>query len=567
MLGPSRSGPAKPGAGARRRPAETAGEDEIMAEYKKKKGIKVTARKPRPAKAAPPPSTREGAETAARRPSGGEEQRREETAGRRENIAPRGQRPAPQQEKPAGRRTAGGPRVRPTVPVRPFTGDDDFSDITPIPMEDSRKLREKKRIRELEKPPVKRMPARRAPEARPAGASGDRRAFQVVKGGKTARRVRLFLSVGLVAALALTLVILHCSAPVGLVEWVQNAAAAAGGGDGYPLTLADGQATNLYAVNGRVLVLSDTLLACYNKKGKEVYVRQHGFADPVVTSSVSRTLVYDRGGTGIKIYNDNAVLEERKLENNIMTAAVGRNGVCAFVTQADGYAAQISVVDKDFGGLYNWWSAEELISAVAVSDNGRRVAAAGLRASGGQYAATLYIFDLSESAPVAALPFGNDPIVALESPSGDTFAAVTASSVSTVKWDSEGEGAGNRIDYTLTGRLRQAHTTPDGLLLVTGRADDETAGRISLLDEAGTETAAFPVEGNLKSAAAGGGYIYCLFDHAVKAYAPDGTQAGSWECGYAAVQLAAGKDGTATLLESGRLVQYGPPKKQASSTS
>ena len=48
---------------------------------------------------------------------------------------------------------------------------------------------------------------------------------------------------------------------------------------------------------------------------------------------------------------------------------------------------------------------------------------------------------------------------------------------------------------------------------------------------------------------------------------PDGTQAGSWECGYAAVQLAAGKDGTVTLLESGRLVQYGPPKKQASSTS
>ena len=513
-----------------------------MADYKKKKGIKVRLQKPHTAQSPVSRPVRQA-------------EPKQASAAAAQNTA------RPQQEK----RRTGGPKVRPNVPVQPYTGSDDFSDIDRIHMEDSRIYKEKKRIKQLEKPPMKRMPARRAQPVRRAEAQRD---FRVVKGGKAGRRFRLFLSVGIVAALALTLVILHFSAPVGIVEWVQNYTAGVGAGDGYPVTLSDNQTDSIYMENGRVLALSGTLLECYNKSGKQVYARQHGFSNPALASSASRTLVYDRGGTGIKIYNDSAVLEERKLENTIVTAAVGRNGSCAFVTRAEGYAAQVSVVDKNFGSLFNWWSAEEMISAVAVSDDGRRVAAAAVKSEGGRFISTLYIFDIKKTAPVATLTYEDAAIVALQSPSGKTMTVVTGNTVSTVSWNCQGAvaaGQDGRVDYTLNGQLRQVHTAPSGVLLVTGRAGDETANQISLLDEKGVETASFSVEGNLKSAAVGGDILYCLFDHAVKAYGADGMEAGSWDCGYASTQLTAGKDGTAYVLGSGKLTRYGPPEKSATS--
>ena len=429
-------------------------------------------------------------------------------------------------------------------------------------MRQSKEYKEIKRIRQLEKPPVKRMPKRRA---------ADSPAFQVVKGGKTARRVRLIVSLALVAVLILTVTILHFSAPVGLVEWVQNAAAAAGPGDGFPVVLTDEQPESIRTVGSDVLVLSGALLEAYNKHGRQIYSRQHGFASPALATSACRTLVYDRGGTGVKIYNNHQVVSERKLDNSILTAAIGRNGACAFVTKAQGYAAQISVVDKNFSSLYNWWSAEELVSAVALSNNGRRVAAAALKAEGGQYVSTLYIFDISKNEPVASLSYGSAVIAGLES-RGGRLTVITDQSVSTVEWDCEGTpaaGQAGRLDYPLTGELRQAHALSGGAaagtLVVTGRSSDETLSRIALLDGKGSEASSFSVEGNLKYAAYGGGFIYCLFDHQVRAYMPDGTPAGEWDCGYAATQLAAAAGGQAVVLESGKLLAFGPPEKPAAS--
>ena len=269
----------------------------------------------------------------------------------------------------------------------------------------------------------------------------------------------------------------------------------------------------------------------------------------------------------MKVYNNNQVIAERKLDNTILTAAVGRNGTSAFVQKAQGYAAQISVVDKDFSSVYNWWSAEELISAVAVSDNGKRIAAAALRAEEGQYVSTLYLFDLSKNAPVAALPYGDAVIAGLET-HGARLTVVTDQSVSTVDWNCEGTpaaGQTGRVDYPLPGELRQAHPAGTGTLVVTGRSSDETSSRIAIINEKGAESSSFTVDGNLKYAAYGGGYVYLLFDHQVEAYMPDGTKAGEWDCGYAAAQLVATSSGHAVVLESGKLLSFGPPQKNASS--
>lgn len=515
-----------------------------MAAYQKKKGVRVRPKKPQP------PSRRPADVSASRDVYSGRE------AGK-SNPRPTAE-PAPGSGRGTGARRGNSTQVHPGVPVEPYTGMDDFRDLDKIPMQDSESYKQVKRIRQLEKPPVKRMPKRRAPQSQP---------LQVVKGGKTARRIRLFVSLILAAAIVLTVVILHFSTPVGLIEWVQNAAAAAGPGDGYPVSLSDEQPEEICVQGNEVLVLSDTLLEAYNKNGRQIYSRQHGFSNPAMDVSAARVLVYDRGGTGIKIYNNDRLLEDRRLEQSIYTAAIGRNGSAAFVTRADGYTAQVSVVDKDFAGVYNWWSAEELVSAVALSDDGKRMAAAALRAEGGRYVSTLYLFDLTESAPVATLSYGTAVIAGLES-RGSRLTVITDASVSMVDWDCTGSptaGQAGRVDYPVADQLRQVYFGEDAVLMVTGRANDDTASRVVLLGKDGSETASFSVEGNLKYAAAGDSYIYCLFDHVVRAYGSDGTAVGEWECGYTAAQLVALPSGGAVAVESGRLIAYGPPEEPAAS--
>ena len=515
-----------------------------MAANKKKKGVRVRPKRPQPEN---------------RRPAdgiGGRDVYSGRMAG--ESASRPAPRPAGGNAQAAGDRRADRTRVHPGVPVAPYTGMDDFRDLDQIGMQDSETYKKVERIRQLEKPPVKRMPKRRAPQIQP---------LQVVKGGKTARRIRLAVSLAAAAAIVLTVVILHFSTPVGLIEWVQNAAAAAGPGDGYPVFLSDEQPQEICAQGNEVLVLSDTLLEAYNKNGRQIYSRQHGFSNPAMDVGAARVLVYDRGGTGVKIYNNDRLLEERRLEQSIYTAAIGRNGSAAFVTRADGYTAQVSVVDKEFASVYNWWSAEELVSAVALSDDGKRMAAAALRAEGGQYVSTLYVFDLTKSAPVATLSYGTAVIAGLES-RGGRLTVITDASVSTVDWNCEGAlaaGQTGRVDYPVTDELRQVYFGKDTTLLVTGRANDETAGRIILLGKEGNEAASFSVEDSLKYAAAGHKYIYCLFDHQVRAYLPDGTLAGEWDCGYTAAQLVALSSGQAVTVESGRLIAYGPPEEPAAS--
>ena len=168
---------------------------------------------------------------------------------------------------------------------------------------------------------------------------------------------------------------------------------------------------------------------------------------------------------------------------------------------------------------------------------------------------------------MATLSYGTAVIAGLES-RGGRLTVITDVSVSTVDWNCEGAlaaGQTGRVDYPVTDELRQVYFGKDTTLLVTGRANDETAGRIILLGKEGNEAASFSVEDSLKYAAAGHKYIYCLFDHQVRAYLPDGTLAGEWDCGYTAAQLVALSSGQAVTVESGRLIAYGPPEEPAAS--
>lgn len=424
----------------------------------------------------------------------------------------------------------------------------DLDKIDLIPMKDSKLIREQKtaRSRSAAKPPVKRMASQRRTNATDKRNSS----FKVVKGKKGRARNRTFISAGIAAALILALVIINFNAPVGIIELFQNSYASAGSGGGFPFTPAGGKSALVYPREDNMLILSDTLVEAYNKNGKEIYRRQHGFSNPVLMSSESRTLVYDRAGTGAKVYNMNKILFEKKLENNILSADIGRDGTCAFVTKARGYAAQIIVVDRDFLNKFNWWSAEEMIGSLAVSNDGKHVAAAAISAVNGEYLSKLYIFDISKSDPVSIVEFSGTMLLEVHS-SGNGLLLLFGDRIVSVSWNGN-----DKVEYPFTGSLKSSAFYEDHALLSV-EDDGGAVHKIAVFDSKAKVLCSFDFKGNLRDATISRENIYCLTENKLSAFTFDGSALDVWDCGYQVESITGYLDSVLALGVSG-LERYTP---------
>lgn len=456
------------------------------------------------------------------------------------------------------KKAAKGAPVRSKPYIAPFSEHsfenfDPLDHIETIEMRDSRSVRaEKKKEKHLGKRPPQKRTLR--PNSTPRGGrprpSED---LKVIRGGKTAKKIKRVITLLVVGLLVSAIIILHFSAPTGIVEYLQNSYAALGSGPGFPIAPSGGKLENIYSSGNSLLILSDTLVEAYNENGREIYSRQHGFGNPVLVPQKTRTLVYDRGGTGVKLYNMHTVLFDKKLENSILAAAIARNGTCAFATRSRGYAAQVEVVNRNFSSIFKWYSPEELINAVALSGDGKYLAVSAVNASAGEYLSHLYIFNIRNPKPQpdVALAFENTLILSLEVTAG-RLSAVSENSITSVEWS-----GGGRVDHPLDGTLQLFKTGEQGKsVLVTGRSDSRDHMQLAVLSPAAAELGKFEVSGTVRDAVISGDTVFCLTEHHLTAYSIDGAQKTVFDCGYDVFGLAGFQNETALSVKPGEVNRY-----------
>ena len=360
----------------------------------------------------------------------------------------------------------------------------------------AKKRTAKKVIRSAQKKPIKdrnddivmRPMTKRAHAEAPKNTTRKNRdnGLRVILGTKVLRQKKRIIVFSIVFILLAAIVIFSALTPTGPFEYFQNKLLSLGNGS-YPASISGNELLNAANTDSLTYTLTDTHAEIYNKSGKELFSRQHEFNSPSISVSSQRALIYDRGGKQLYIYNHSDVVHDIKLKYDIYCAAIGRNGAFAVATKSKGYAAEVTVYNKNAKAKFIWYSSDELINAVALSNNGRRLAVSTVNVVGGQYKSKVYVFKFSSANPLYTLEY-DDVVYSLETVSSSRFVAVTNSSVDYVKW-SNGKKQQIENKYSLNVFKNQVGSVS---AVVTG---NNSSNNILILNKRGKQLASFDFDG------------------------------------------------------------------------
>jgi len=304
--------------------------------------------------------------------------------------------------------------------------------------------------------------------------------------------------------------------------------------------------------SGNINIVSDTYYESYNSSGKQLVVSQHGFSNPEIETSAARTLVFDRGGKGAKIYNYTGLIMDKDLDNTIFSADIARNGTCAFVTSSRGYAAQVDVVDKNFNSVFTWYSSDNLLSDVAISENGKRIAVSELFSKDGSYMSRVSVFNYNDAVAEFSFEFQNVAITSLQCFGNDSFLAISDSAISLINWN---KAVKNDISFDGSVKAFNSYNNQK-FAFVHGRSNNSVSNDVSVFDNSGKSIINFSVNGVIKDIAVCDDVIYCLTDNTILCYTMDGKLANTIDCGYNALLVSDINNNMVAAISQSELTTY-----------
>ena len=155
------------------------------------------------------------------------------------------------------------------------------------------------------------------------------------------------------------------------------------GGPGYPIDAPGGKSKGMYQNDSGIILLNETTLYIYNTSGTEVYSNLHRMGNPQVQTSGTMMLNYDRGSKTYAAYSRNNLFYNGSTDEAIRCGAISQNGCIAIATQTENAQTRVTVLDSRQREQYVW-KTDNVVTALAMSDNGSAVAIASSYAQAGE---------------------------------------------------------------------------------------------------------------------------------------------------------------------------------------
>ncbi len=168
-----------------------------------------------------------------------------------------------------------------------------------------------------------------------------------------------------------------------------------GRGEGFPLTIPGSQSVNVTALNNGAAVLTQTQVMVYSDSGKTLLSELHGFSNPRSSSVGNKTIVYDRGGTGVKVYSKTKLLFSETFENTIYGVFMSKKYI-AVVTASQSHSCEVIVYTTSYKQIMKWSCASGRVTALSIDDTANRIFASVVDANGGDFVTTVYKLNVTK---------------------------------------------------------------------------------------------------------------------------------------------------------------------------
>ncbi len=141
----------------------------------------------------------------------------------------------------------------------------------------------------------------------------------------------------------------------------------------FPLVIDDRSVSQLSRIDGNFVTVDGGHLLTYDTNGKLRDTAFHSFGNPMIRSAGKRMLLFDHGGTGVKLYGKTGEIFDKHIDGTVILGDIAENGNVLVVYETDKYITKAVIYDKNGTLIYNWENGDKIMDA-AFSDDGKSCA-------------------------------------------------------------------------------------------------------------------------------------------------------------------------------------------------
>lgn len=350
--------------------------------------------------------------------------------------------------------------------------------------------------------------------------------MKVVKGNKGVRDRKIKSYAVALAVIIVVVMLFQLILPAGLFQTVSNITALVGTGS-YPIAVSGSQTLSVVPMGNYYLHLTDTHFSAYSSAGKILFSDAHGYEKPVLSTSKGKSLLYNQGGKQFSVYNLNGIQRDSDTKNEIICGAISDSGNFAIATYSESYASQVTVYNKRYKQIYEWYSAEDTINNVAIASSGRKIAVSTFNSSSGVFNSKINVINFKSATPEHTVTYENKIIYGLKSCNKSNFSVIKSNGVDTVKW-SNYKSENYTDEYTIS-YFRNNSSVNIG---VFSRERDKTDNKIVIFTKRGKVKKTVNYNVAINDIQVRGSNIYCINDSSVNVLDFDGNVKFSAEYGF-----------------------------------
>lgn len=218
-----------------------------------------------------------------------------------------------------------------------------------------------------------------------------------LKRRKRARLIRRICIFVIVISLTIVIIINKDNlTPEAISNWLSGTVMQSGDG-GFPVKMPSGEVVSLDSVGSDVALTNQTNIYFYSSRGNQMRSVQHARKNVQAKAAGNNVLVYAVGAQEVSVETIKKTAATLKTEKPIITGEVCKGGEFVVATQSDVYTSEMKVYDKNANPVFKWTPSVGVISSLAISQDGNRVAAATLYTQGGKIMSGIYFFSTSKS--------------------------------------------------------------------------------------------------------------------------------------------------------------------------
>lgn len=295
---------------------------------------------------------------------------------------------------------------------------------------------------------------------------------------------------------------------------------------GYPY---EGDRLNLKKVTligDKPLLINSDGIEILSQDADSLYELHLNWPDTKVISNNGRAFVYSNTKEKAYLLSRTKKLAEFNEEGSLVTGTVGKNGSVALSYTTKNVQNTVKVYDNRQKNQFTWECAEDYVSSLALSNNGKKVAVAAVDVDSAELYTRLILFKTGKQAPVFEINIPGTTIIKLVYTSHGKIIAVGDNK--TIILNGRGETVGE-IPYS-GDALFAVKSDSDGNVLLCYKEFGGSVIKVRTITASGNTKKEFDIDFTPDSVDMRGTKVAFALDNEVRLYSSSGSEKGTYPC-------------------------------------